>query len=96
MEYICFVLILIFAVFGFSEFLHILKLYIVFPKAKIHSQLVVRLKNDTAEKQTLHTCEQFCWYGKRFADSVTFECEELDSEVYERCKKIGIKYGIKI
>ena len=96
MEYIALIVLLIFAVFGFSEFLHILKLYIVFPKAKIDSRLVVKLKNTTAERQILHTCEQFCWYGKRFANDITFECGDLETEVFERCKKIALKYGIKI
>lgn len=96
MEYVGLIILLVFAVFGFSEFLHILKLYIVFPKAKTDSKLVVRLKNDTAEKQTLHTCEQFCWYGKRFASDIVFECDELKAQVYERCRRIALKYGIKI
>lgn len=96
MEYVCLFVLLIFALFGFSEFLHILKLFIAFPRAKINSRLIVRLKNSIAEKQLLHTCEQFCWYGKRFANDICFECEDLESEVYERCKKIAARYGIKI
>ena len=96
MEYVCLIILLIFAVFGFSEFLHILKLFIVFPKVKINSCLVIRLKNSTAEKQTIHTCEQFCWYGKRFADDIKFECKDLDPEVYDSCRKIALRYGINI
>lgn len=96
MQYFCFIILLVFAIFGFSEFLHILKLFIVFPKAKINSCLVVKLKNATAEKQMLHTCEQFCWYGKRFADSITFKYEGLDEPIFERCQKIAQRYGMKI
>ncbi len=96
MENVILVVLLIFAIFGFSEFLHILKLFIIFPKSKIDSQLVIKLKNATAIKQTVYTCEQFCWYGKRFADSLKFECSDLDDEIYESCRKIAQKYGIKI
>ena len=96
MEIFCFLCLLIFAILGFSEFLHIIKLHIIFPKAKINSCLVIKLFDETAEKQTLYACEQFNWYGKRFADSLCFNCDELSFDVYARCRKICEKYGIKI
>ncbi len=96
MEIFCVLCLLAFAVFGFSEFLHIMRLHIVFPKAKINSCLVIKLRDDTAEKQTLYTCEQFRWYGRRFADSISFNCDELSVEVYNHCQKICEKYGIEI
>ncbi len=96
MEFLIVFIFVLFAIFGLSEFLHIIKLRIIFPKARVDSQLVIKLKNDIAEKQTLYICEQFCWYGKKFADSLRFNCEDIDEEVYERCRCITKKYGIKI
>ncbi len=96
MEIFCLLGLLTFAIFGISEFLHIIKLHIVFPKAKINSTLTVKLREPNAEKQTLYACEQFRWYGRRFADSVTFDCENLSFDVYKRCQKICEKYGIEI
>lgn len=96
MEIFCLLGLLLFAVFGLSEFLHIIKLHILFPKAKINSTLIVKLSNATAENQTLYACEQFFWYGKRFADSVCFDCKDLSYDVYKRCQKICEKYGIEI
>lgn len=96
MEIFCLLGLLCFAIFGFSEFLHILKLHIVFPKAKINSVLVVKLFNVTAENQALYACEQYRWYGKRFADTITFDCTKLSVDVYKRCQKICEKYGIEI
>ncbi len=96
MDYFIYFIFIIFAVFGLSEFLHMLKLFIIFPKAKIKSQLIIKLKNETAEKDVVYICEQFCWYGKKFADTLIFNCEELTCDIYERCKKITEKYGLII
>ncbi len=96
MELFCLLSLLAFAVFGFSEFLHIIRLYIVFPKAKINSCLVIKLRDANAEKQALYACEQFRWYGRRFADSISFDCDSLSKDVYNRCQKICEKYGIEI
>ncbi len=96
MEIFCLIALLTFAIFGLSEFLHIIKLHVVFPKAKINAILVIKLFDATAEKQTLYACEQFRWYGRRFADSISFDCKNLSRDTYERCQKICEKYGIKI
>ncbi len=96
MELLIYLIFIVFSIFGLSEFLHILKLFIIYPKAKINSCLVIKLNDATAEKQTEYTCEQFCWYGKRFADSLKFDCEDLSLECYEKCRKITERYGIII
>lgn len=96
MEIFALLVLLTFAIFGFGEFLHVIKLHIIFPKAKINSSLLIKLFDSTAEKQTLYACEQFCWFGSRFADSICFDCTDLSFEVYARCKKICEKYGIII
>ncbi len=87
---------LIFAVFGLSEFLHILKLFIIFPKRRLYSHLVVNLQNKTAEKQLLYICEQYKWHGKSFADFIVLGVGELDAQSYKKCKNIADKYGISI
>lgn len=87
---------LIFAVFGLSEFLHILKLFIIFPKRRLYSHLVVNLQNKTAEKQLLYICEQYKWHGKSFADFIVLGVGELDTQTYNKCKSIANRYGIEI
>ena len=88
-------IVLVFAVFGFSEFLHNLKLFLIFPRGKMHSHLVVELENNTAEQQLLFVCEQYAWYGNSFADYIVPSFEKLDAQTCERCKKIAEKRGIK-
>ena len=84
-----------FAVFGLSEFLHILKLRLIFPKRKLYAHLVINLQNATAEKQLLYVCEQYNWHRGAFADFIVPFCDNLDNETYERCKKIAEKYDVK-
>lgn len=96
MKVLAYIIILVLAVFGFSEFLHTVKLKIIFPKAQINSCLIVKLKDETALKQTEYACEQFSWYGKRFADSLQFNCDLLSDDIRLQCKAIAERYGIDI
>ena len=95
MQPIILIVLLVFAIFGFSEFLHILKLYLIFPKRKMCSHLVINLQNETAEKQLLYAIEQYNWFGAGYADFLVLNCDNLNDDVYERCKKIAQKYDIK-
>ncbi len=92
---ILFIILLIFGVFGFSEFLHILRLKVIFPKRKMYSHLVINLQNGTAEKQLMYACEQMLWYGKNYADFIVPNVSALDDESYKNCKEIAQKYGVK-
>ncbi len=94
MKAVIFLIFLVFAVFGFSEFLHIAKLFTIFPKRKLYSHIVVNLQNSTAEKQLLYIREQYSWHGSNFADFVVFYADNLDDETYRRCKELADKYGL--
>lgn len=94
-EYICFFVLLIFAIFGFCEAVHLLKLIILFPKRRMNSQLIIRLENEIAEKQLIFAGEQYLWLGNKFADSILADSSYLDKSTYLRCKKIAQKYNIK-
>ena len=96
MGYIFFIILIFFALFGFCEFLHIVKLKIIYSKPKIHSCLLMQLENGIAEKQLLFACEQYRWYGNKFADLIVPICDKLDDETYARCKKIAEKYEVEI
>ncbi len=93
-EYICFFIILFFAIFGFCEAIHFLRLKFIFPKRKMNSQLIIHLENETAEKQLTFAGEQYLWLGNKFADSVLADNSKLDFNTYLRCKKIAEKYNI--
>lgn len=95
MKTVFFLILLFFALFGFSEFLHILKLFLIFPKKKTNTKLIIYLHNQTAEQQLAYVGEQYFWHGNKFADIVIPVCEALDEETFERCKLIAGKYNIK-
>ncbi len=96
MKTVAFLVLLIFAVFGFSEFIHLVKMRLLFPKKKYGSRLVIDLKKDIAEKQVLYLCEQYNWYGESFANTVKTNAEDLDLETLEKCKNIAKRYDIEI
>ena len=95
MKAIIFLIILVFAVFGFSEFLHLLKLRLIFPRRRLCAHFVINLQNDTAEKQLLYVCEQYKWHGKSFADFIVPFCDNLDDDTFERTREIAQEHGIK-
>jgi hypothetical protein len=93
-EYICFFFLLIFAIFGFCEAAHLLKILLLFPKRRMNSQLVIRLDNKNAEKQLIFAGEQYLWLGNKLADSVLAVNSNLDKATYLKCKEIAKKYNI--
>lgn len=95
MKTVVFLILIVFAVFGLSEFLHTVKLFIIFPKRRLYSHLVVNLQNSTAEKQIQYVCEQYVWHGASFADFIVPCAQNLDDNTRERCRQIAKKYGLK-
>lgn len=93
-EFIGFFILLMFALFGFCEAAHFFKLIFLFPKRRMNSQLVIKLENETAEKQLTFAGEQYLWLGNKFADSVVADTSQLDTVTYLRCKEIARKYNI--
>ncbi len=96
MKIVLMLLCIVFAVFGLSEFLHIVRLFLIFPKRKLLAHIVVNLQNETAEKQLLYVCEQYKWHGKSFADFIVLGVSNLDMQTYNKCKSIADRYGIEI
>ncbi len=96
MKTLLIVIAFIFAVFGFSEFLHSLKLYCVFPKRKLCAHIVCNLQNETAEKQIAFVCEQYLWQGADYADFLIFNGDLLCDKVYESAKIVAEKYGFTV
>ena len=93
-EFICFFILLVFALFGFCEAVHLLKIMLLFPKRRMESQLVIRLNNKNAEKQLIFAGEQYLWLGDKLADIVLADNSDLDTVTYSRCKEIAKKYNI--
>lgn len=95
MKLLLFFLGIIFSLFGFCEALHILKLYVIFPKRKMNSTLVIILNEETATNQIIFAGEQFKWLGTKFADRVLAVSEDLDEETVKECKILAEKYGLR-
>lgn len=88
--------VLVFAIFGLGEFLHNLKLMLIFPKRKMQSSMVVILNEKTALQQIQFVGEQYKWLGTKFADRVIVVCENFSADLVEECKNISNKYDIKL
>ena len=96
MKYLLFFVILILAILGLSEFLHILKLLFILPKFKMHTQLYIGLQEDTALKQIAFAGEQLLWLGNKYAENVFAVGDGLTEEMLFECQRLSKKYGIEI
>lgn len=95
MQTVVFLVVLVFAVLGFSEFLHIIKSFLNSKGAKTGTTLIVDLKDGIAENQVIYVCENLVWYGKRYADNVVFKTNKIDEKTRENCRYIALRYGFE-
>ncbi len=95
MNVLLFCVFLLLSIFGLCEFLHFLKLLLIFPKRKMYSTLVVMLKEDVAVRQTVFAGEQLRWLGNKYADRVIIVSENLSEETVNECLKEAEKYNLK-
>ncbi len=96
MKFLLFLFVLVLAMLGFSEFLHILKLFWVLPKCNADTRLFIRLKEEIALKQIAFAGEQYLWLGKKYADSVIAVANGLTDQTLLECQDLAKKYNIKI
>ena len=96
MKLILFFVILILAILGLSEFLHILKLLFISQKRKMYTRLYIELHEDTALKQLAFAGEQLLWLGSKYAEKVVAVGDGLTEETLFECKRLSEKYGIEI
>ena len=95
MKFLLFTVVLLLFLFGLCEFLHFLKLIMIFPKRKMHSTLVVMLKEETAVSQTVFAGEQLKWLGSKYADRVIVVAENISEEKLTECQEQALKYDLK-
>lgn len=96
MKIFIFAILFIFAIFGLSEFLHVIKLKVFRPKEKMCWHIVINLQNPIAERQMMFAFEQLKWHGRDFADFIIFNCDDLNSDTYVRCNEIANKYNVNL
>ncbi len=95
MKLLLFFVFLLLFLFGLCEFLHFLKLALIFPKREMHATLVVMLKEETAIKQTIFAGEQLKWLGNKYADRVIIVAEDLSFDLVAECELQAKKYNLK-
>lgn len=96
MKIFLFFVILIFAILGLSEFLHILMLLFISQKRKMYTQLYIELHEDTALKQIAFVGEQLLWLGSKYAENIVAVGDGLTKETLFECQRLSEKYGIEI
>lgn len=95
MKVLLFVVILVFSVLGLCEFLHFLKCILIFPKRRMHSTLVVMLREETAISQITFAGEQYKWLGTKLADRVIIVAENLKQDTFSECESLAARYNFK-
>lgn len=96
MKLLLFFVFLSFCVLGLCEFFHLLKCFMIFPKRKMHSTLVVMLNEATAVNQTAFAGEQYKWLGNKLADRVLIVAEGLSEATLTECEALAQKYNLKL
>ncbi len=96
MKFLLFFIVLVFALLGLSEFLHILKLKTILPKGNPNVRVVVTLSEETAIKQLEFVCEQYLWLGVKYADEIIALAYDLSDETCFECEKFAKLNDIKI
>lgn len=92
-EIILFLVFLIPAMLGLAEILHILKLYILYPKTAA-SYVLVFLKGENASEQLMLALEQYFWLGKRYARNIIAVDMGLNGESLKVCRKIALRHNV--
>ena len=95
MKLLLFCVFLLLSLFGLCEFLHLLKLIVIFPKRKMNATLVVMLNEETAIKQTVFAGEQLKWLGSKYADRIIIVAENLSADIAFECEQQAEKYNLK-
>lgn len=85
-----------FAIFGLTELIHIIKLWLIFPKRRMNCYLIINLKNSTAEKQLAFAYEQISWFAGDYADYIIGLCDDLDNSTLQKCKNFAKNRSIKL
>lgn len=95
MKVLLFFVFLIFSVLGLCEFLHLLKCVLIFPKRRMHSTLVVMLREETAMRQIIFAGEQYKWLGAKLAERVIVVAENLSDDTLAECENLVARYNFK-
>lgn len=93
LKYILTAACIIFALFGLSEFLHLLKLKFISGK-KAATYSVLLLSNNLPDRQIVYAGEQRVWLGKAYADHIIVVNTGLDETDDIACRTAADKYGI--
>lgn len=95
-EYILLFFCLIPTMLGLAELLHYLKSYILSPKKRIPSYLLVNLVNTSPQLQLSLVIEKYRWQGHRYAEKIIAVYSNMDLDDLEECKQIAFEYNITI
>ncbi|MBO5089397.1 MAG: hypothetical protein J6C27_00585 [Clostridia bacterium] len=95
MKLLLFLVFLLLSLFGLCEFLHLIRLIMIFPKRKMNATLVVVLKEETAIRQMMFAGEQLKWLGSKYADRIIIVAENLSADTVLECEQLASKYNLK-
>ncbi len=84
--------VMILALLGLSELIHIIHALCIKPKGKRRIITVVVLEENKAVEDLYFAAVQSAWFGKTFCEYRIAVYDSLDTETYNICKNIADKY----
>lgn len=93
-EIILLLIFLVPAMLGTAELLHILKLYIAYPKNMLGGYYLIFLTEQNAALQLHSAIERANWLGRKYIGGIIAVNSGLSAEKYECCEKIARAYNV--
>ena len=84
----------VFACLGICDFLHTVKLFLLFPGIKTSSYCVVFLKGDYAIDQLRYLADKHRWYGDEYCGRIIAVADDLSDTQIAACERFC--YGLNI
>ncbi len=84
-EFFIFICLVLLALLGLSEAIHMLFCRILKPKSQAERVLLLYLTEDGAEQQLMYALEQKRWNGCTYADKIVAVTGKLSAEVKHTC-----------
>ena len=95
-EFVFFMVLVLPAVLGLSEILHIIKKWFLSSGKKAEKILILIPDNDNFENQILSLSSEYRWQGNKLAEKIFVINSKLDEEYREECNLLVQKVGFKV
>lgn len=82
------------AMLGIAEIMHLIKLYLIERNNSLSPYIIIILKNETANEQILSVVENYRWQGEKYAENIIAVNSFLSEENQEIYADLARKHNL--